>query len=525
MAGPISWALIHAPRSHGQRPVRCLAIVAKNASKSAASAASKPPICLPDTRARWLNHSTTVTHKKARNRVRRTYVGALCVFALAATGQARGEVPSVAPQPSIADRLPKDSAAAVARRWLEERGVTFGLVHTFDLLTNVTGGIKRGTVGGGKLEGMIGIDFEKLSGVNGLSFFANIFQLHGDSGPTRNLVGNLNTISNIEALPTTRLSEAWLEQSILGGKGSIRAGQIVVDTEFLFSQYFSFFITSDWPTNPAVNIPSGGPAYPLSTPGVRFKLEPTPQTTFLLAVFNGDPAGQCGYPDPEQCNRYGLNFRVNDPPFVISEMQYRYNQDAKATALAGGIRIGGWHHFGGFSDLRFDVNGLPLADPLSNGIARQLRGNSGIYAVHDQQLYRPAGADANSGVLWFTRVAYSPADRSLVDFYVDGGLIFSKMISSRPDDAFGVSFLYSHVSKQAREHDLDTRLFTGLPVPLRNYELSLEASYSASIMPGWTLQPNLQLIFNPGGNVPLPGSKTQAIGNAAVMGVRSTIKY
>jgi porin len=49
---------------------------------------------------------------------------------------------------------------------------------------------------------------------------------------------------------------------------SLRAGQLVVDTEFLFSQYYSFFMSSDWPTNPAVNIPSGGAAYPLSTPGI-----------------------------------------------------------------------------------------------------------------------------------------------------------------------------------------------------------------------------------------------------------------
>ena len=148
--------------------------------------------------------------------------------------------------------------------------------------------------------------------------------------------------------------------------GDLRAGQLVVDTEFLFSQYFSFFITSDWPTNPAVNIPSGGAAYPLSTPGIRLKVDPTPQTTVLLSVLNGDPAGP-GLNDPEERNRYGLNFRVNDPPFVIGEFQYRYNQDPNSTALAGGVRFGGWHHFGSFDDLRFDSIGNSLASPLSTG--------------------------------------------------------------------------------------------------------------------------------------------------------------
>ena len=34
------------------------------------------------------------------------------------------------------------------------------------------------------------------------------------------------------------------------------------------------FLQSDWPTITAVNLPSGGPAYPLSTPGIRLKVDP-----------------------------------------------------------------------------------------------------------------------------------------------------------------------------------------------------------------------------------------------------------
>src|SRR5215213_717184 len=286
----------------------------------------------------------------------------------------------VAPQMSIATSLPYNGDPLGVRAWLAERGVTYGSVHTTEALSNVTGGIRRGTVFEGKLETVFGIDLGKLAGLDGLTFYTNILQLHGDSGPDRNLVGNLNTISNIEALPTTRLSELWLQQTFLGGMVSVRAGQLVVDTEFLFSQYFSFFMTSDWPTNPAVNIPSGGAAYPLSTPGLRIKVDPTAQTSFLFSVLNGNPAGP-GTNDPELRNRHGLNFRVNDPPYVIGEFQYRYNQDPKTAALAGGFRIGGWHHFDRFDDLRFDTGGLSLASPLSSRLARQMQGNDGVYGV------------------------------------------------------------------------------------------------------------------------------------------------
>ena len=432
--------------------------------------------------------------------------------------------PVVAPQPTIATSLPANGDPWGTRRWLAEHGVTFALVHTTELLSNLRGGIRRGTIFDGKLEAMVGVDLGKVAGLDGLNFYSNSFQLHGSSGPGRSLVGNINTISNIEALPTSRLSEIWLEQQLFDGKASLRAGQLVVDTEFLYSQYFSFFMSSDWPTNPAVNIPSGGPAYPLSTPGVRLKVDPTPQTTALLGVFNGDPAGQCGQ-DAEICNRHGLNFRVNDPPYLLGEVQYRYNQEPTSRGLAGGVRFGAWHHFGRFDDLRYDINGFSLASPLSTGIARRMRGNDGVYAVLDQQLYRPPGGDANSGVLLFARAAYSTPDRSLNDFYLDGGIIFAGLIPSRPLDAFGASFLYAHISDRARGLDRDTQLFTGLPVPLRDYELSFDISYAASIVPGWIVQPNLQLVFHPGGHIPGNVSPIEPIRNAVVVGVRSTMRY
>jgi porin len=450
---------------------------------------------------------------------------AIAVLALGASAAAQDDPqPVIAPAPTIASSLPANGDPSGTRRWLAEHGVTYAFIHTTELMSNVRGGIRRGTIFDGKLEAMVGIDLGRAAGLQGLSFYANMFQLHGSSGPGRSLVGNLNTISNIEALPTTRLSEAWFEQRFWDGKASLRVGQLVVDTEFLFSQYFSFFVSSDWPTNPAVNIPSGGAAYPLSTPGVRLKVDPTPQTTALLAVYNGDPAGQCGQ-DSERCNRHGLNFRVNDPPYLLGEVQYRYNQDANSTGLAGGVRLGAWHHFGKFDDLRFDTNGLSLADPFSAGIARSRRGNDGVYLVYDQQLYRPPGADANTGILFFTRAAYSTPDRSLNDFYLDAGLLFAGMISSRPQDVFGASFLYSHISNRARGLDRDTQAFTGLPVPLRDYELSFDFSYGASVVPGWMVQPFVSIVIHPGGNIAGNTSPIEPIKNTLILGARSTMRF
>ncbi len=411
-----------------------------------------------------------------------------------------------------------------ARQALKARGIDFGLIGTSEVLSNVQGGQKRGTVYEGKLEGFVAADLEKLMGLKGLSFYANGFQIHNTGGISRDYVGSIETISNIEALRTTRLSEIWIEQKF-GEKLSLRAGQLAADTEFFVAEFSEVFITSDWPAIAKANLPAGGPAYPLSTPGVRLKFEPTQSFTVLAAIFNGSPSAP-GAEDPEVQNHYGLNFRVNDPPLAIAEMQYRYNKEKNASGLYGSWRLGAWYHFGKFDDQRYDAIGLSLADPNSNMSNRPLAGNSGIYGVVDHQLYRPTGGRPDSGIGMFSRISASPSDRNPVNFYLDGGIYSAGMIPGRPDDKFGATFLYSRISDHVRGLDGDTIVFTGIPQPIRSYQLSFEFTYRALIMPGWTIQPDFQYIIHPGGNiVDLSAPTPVPVKNAKVIGVRSVIKF
>lgn len=424
---------------------------------------------------------------------------------------------------SIASSLPGGGDPGGVRARLAKQGVTYGAIYTGEVLSNLSGGLKRGTVYQGKLETFLGLDLEKLTGWQGLTFFTNNFAIHGSGNIKGDYVGNLATVSNIDAMHTWRLSELWFQQAFWNNKASIRVGQLAADTEFFNSRVFGLFVDSDWPSILGRILPSGGPAYPWATPGIRLKLEPTDQLSMYFAVFNGDPAG-AGDGDPERRNPYSLKFPVKDPPFAMAEAQYRYNEN---DGLAGTLRLGGWHHFGKFSDQRFDANGVSLADPLSSGNARLFRGDSGIYGIFDQQLYRPKGGDAESGITVFSRISAAPTDRNLVDFYADGGIVFAGMVPGRPADKFGGSVIYMHMSDQARALDLDTIANTGQPRPLRDYELAFELTYQAEIVPGWSVQPVLQYIVHPGGHVPDPSDPTgaSAIPNAVVFGARTTIRY
>jgi porin len=224
---------------------------------------------------------------------------------------------------------------------------------------------------------------------------------------------------------------------------------------------------------------------------------------------------------------------VNDDPWLIGQVKFEYDLSFRGNELPGNVTPGGWYHTGKFDDQRFTAEGLSIADPSGTGIARKLRGNFGVFAVFEQMLVRPPedvqkGVSANEkGVTAFARVAYSPPDRNLIDFYADGGIGFNNILAARPDDRFGFAIAFMHISHAARQLDYDTQFFDAAPTPLRTYELLFEAIYEAHIKPGWLLQPYFQYVVRPSGGAPNPNDPTGVarIGDAAVFGLTTTLKY
>jgi porin len=408
----------------------------------------------------------------------------------------------------------------------EKQGVKFTLTYVGDALANVDGGLRRGAIYEGRLNAAIDLDLAKLIGMSGLSFHANAFQSHGPRLSAQ-YIGNIMPVSSIEELATTRLYEMWFEQKFWNDNFSIRAGQLAADAEFITAEYTDAFMASTygWPAITSLDLPSGGPSPPLAAMGARVKAILNDHITLLAGIFDGNAAGP-GTDDPQSRDRYGINFRVNDPPFTIAEVQYAYNQEKNSRGLPGTIKLGGWYHAGTFDDQRVAANGLSLASPLASEPA-QLTSDYGVYAVFQQMLYSfegPTQSERNIGM--FARASVSPEDeRNLVDFYTDTGVMVTGASTSRPDDKFGIAFAYSHISSAARALDQDYALF-GAPRPLRDYEANITAAYVAEIRKGWTVWPTLQYVIHPGGGYVIDDmGSAQAVKNAVVIGVRNLIKF
>lgn len=436
----------------------------------------------------------------------------------------------------------KDESAAawLAPTWLNDayaslaaKGLTFGAIYIGDNITNVSGGSSRGAIHFGRFDFSVDADLENLVGWSGGRIYANVLHLYG-RGLSRNYVHNLATISEIEALPDTRMYNAYFEQSFFNNRFSIRAGQQAADVEFFDSQTDDLFVngTFGWPAIKASNLPAGGPAPPIAVPGIRLKAQLSDRITAFAAVFNGTAAAP-GESDPQLRDNHGLAFRINDPRWVIGQVRFDYDIDIGGRALAGNFTPGGWRHYGEFDDQHFTAAGVSIADPGGSGIPARLRGNWGIFAVLEQTLYRPpsvAGKGVSAslpGISAFMRIAYSPPDRNLIDLYADGGISVSGLVPGRPVDRFGVAAAVMRISNAARNLDRDTQLFSGLASPVRSNETLIEFIYEAHVKPGWLLAPYFQYVFRPSGGIPNPSdpSGIARVGDAAVFGLTTTLRY
>ena len=153
-------------------------------------------------------------------------------------------------------------------------------------------------------------------------------------------------------------------------------------------------------------------------------------------------------------------------------------------------------------------------------------GDYGVYGVIDQMLWRLPGDDPKKGVGAFVRAFLSPSDRNLIDFSANAGVNFMGLWDKRPDDSFGLATSFSQLSPSLRELDLEKAFFAKTALPLRNYELMVEFTYQAQIVAGWTIQPDFQYIFHPGGGVVDPFNPfVGRIPDAAVFVVRSAISF
>jgi porin len=125
--------------------------------------------------------------------------------------------------PDTGESTVEEKTLGILPNPLAKYGVKFAATYIGEVLGNVSGGLKQGAIYEGRLNLAVDVDLQKLAGLNQLTFHANMFQIHGE-GLSRNNLQNFFVVSGIEALPTTRLYEAYFEKKWGNSVVSLKAG-------------------------------------------------------------------------------------------------------------------------------------------------------------------------------------------------------------------------------------------------------------------------------------------------------------
>jgi porin len=406
---------------------------------------------------------------------------------------------------------------------LSARGIDIQLTQISEVMGVASGGIRRHAIADGRLQGDLNIDGNALLGLPGLTAHAQTWILQGGQGISRCCVGNIATISNIEARPSARLFTLWVQQSFLDDKASLRVGKLAADDEFAASSNSALFMNSafGWPTFMGSNLPSGGPIFPLGGMGIRAKASLDGGWHVLGGVFAGDPAGS-GTQDPLVVQDDGLYFGWTGGSFSILEVQFDPPEAEGEEPSNDRYHIGVWHHSGVFHDLGLDARGRSLADPSGTGLARRYGDNFGIYAMADVTLWAPRD-DSGRKLSGFVTIGIQPEDRNPIAPFFSLGVNYRGLIPGRSEDVLGLAGSYLGQSGRLAQLERDRCRFESACGPIRDHEWLIEATYLAALTPRFGLQPNVQFIGHPGGHVALNGS-TRAVPDALVYGLRTIIK-
>ena len=385
---------------------------------------------------------------------------------------------------------------------LTSLGIAITPAYIGEVMGNPTGGIKQGVTYDGLFNVPLDIDVDRLTRglTRDLTFHVNALWLQGQGLSVRH-TGDFSNTSNIAGYNTVRLQELWVQQQFWNKRASIRLGLLAADAEFFTTSNGTLFLNGTFGafTLVGANLPDPN-IFPVAAPGVRFAVQPTSKFSFQAGIYGGDSGGS------QDQNSRGTNFnlRSRDGALIFSEVAYYLNQSPGDRGLTGTYKLGAFTHTGSRAFQTFDSQAR-VALGTGNGEDRST--NFGLYGIVDQDLYK-GGGHTISG---FLRVGGAPEDVNFVSLYVDGGVNFTGFVPGRTRDTAGVAVAHSSISDDYSRSDRAQggRGFTS--------ETVLEATYRVTLAPWWSVQPDLQYIFNPSG--------ARGSHDALVLGMRTALTF
>ncbi|MDH5760926.1 MAG: carbohydrate porin [Gemmatimonadota bacterium] len=361
------------------------------------------------------------------------------------------------------------------------------VAYTGEVMTNVRGGVRRGARYLDNLDATLEMDLEQAFGWSGATIF--LYGLGNHGGEPSELVGEAQTVSNIEAPSAWRLYEAWIEQSLAGGVVSVRAGLYDLNSEFDALESSSLFINSSHGIGPNLSqTGNNGPSiFPLTSLSLRVRVDISNRVHAQAAVLDGVPG------DPDDPTSTRIHLSREDGALVVGELGIDLGDEGDPD---GRIAVGAFYYTSDFEHID--------SDPAVVGMHG---GNSGAYALAERRVEHSGTRDT-----WaFVRGGRTDPHVNRFTYFLGTGVVSTGLIAARPDDNVGLGVAMAVNGSAHREATM------AAGATADRAETVFELTYLASLPRGFWIQPDLQYVINP--------DTDPSRANALVIGTRAGFAF
>lgn len=389
------------------------------------------------------------------------------------------------------------------RNTLSEHGLEFNGSYVTEPAGNPSGGLKQGFTYLHNFDASLLMHLDRLVGIPNTTFLVTFSQRSG-RGLTQDYIGNAISVQQIfGGGQTYKLVQMRMENHFFEDRFTLAYGRITATSDFLTSPFYCQFVTNGicgQPSAPFFNMPNGITAYPQATWGALVDLKTSKETYIKAAVYDGDP----NVGDP----LHGVNFEFGRNG-VLLMTEIGYKSDEGVLSMPCRYSFGAYYHTGHMPDVSRDVAGGNLF--LSGLPAMEHTAQDGVYLLFEQMLHRNPDRP-KTGLNAFVTLVVSPEnEKSVMPYYLNGGLIYEGLLSSRPADKTALGFYSAWYGSSLRNAQRDAGL------PSQTNETDFELNHQVQIKPWMYVRPNIQYVIRPNG---IP-----AIHNALVLGVEVGITF
>jgi porin len=393
---------------------------------------------------------------------------------------------------------PFDFGETLSRDWAGFRtelirlGITPTASYVAQFLGNPSGGQSTGFTYAGTFELLVHWDIGKLLPVGGLSLVVGTGWSTGRS-LSADEIGNIFTVQSAYTAVdggtnSLTLGPLYLHQRLLDDRLMLAVGRLAPAETFATMPVLNNYVNGGISATPG-SLETDIPSFATYPPGMQWGAQAvyrlTPALQVEAGVFNASRRSAAGADG-------GADFSLGgDHTGVLSVVQATYliNRAGTSAGLPGLYSVGGMYDSSRFSRV--------------SGSGGTTQGNTAVYAMFQQMVYREGGPGSDQGLTLWGEVAVAPRSSvSPLPLFVGGGVSYQGLIPGRGPDIASLGVIGGALS-----HDL----------PGTTAETVVEMNYQLILPGGLSIMPDLQYIIRPGG--------VRAVGNALVLGAQVTISF